>query len=280
MIRICSAYFQTWYAFMLAYRGELLLWIVASSLPLIMMGVWTEAGESGHFPMGAIDFARYFLAAFLVRQLTVCWVIYEFEHQVVSGQLSALLLHPVDPNWRFILMHAAEQAARAPLLIVALGLCVLLFPTAFFGDGESVGAWLPHPVHALAAAVTIYLAFLTRYFLQYTIAMLAFWIERASAIEHALYLPYLLLSGMLFPFQVLAASESAAVRLVGQIAMWTPFPYMLWMPATLLSTTTDSADWLLIGRGLAVLGAWATGFFLLSRVVWWRGLRHYSAMGA
>jgi hypothetical protein len=37
-------------AYMLEYRAELFLWALAGLLPLILMGVWTEAARSGGFP--------------------------------------------------------------------------------------------------------------------------------------------------------------------------------------------------------------------------------------
>jgi len=45
-------------------------------------GSLIEAAQGGSWPL---DFARYFLAVFIIRQSTVVWVIYEFEKEVVEG---------------------------------------------------------------------------------------------------------------------------------------------------------------------------------------------------
>ncbi len=37
-------------AYMLEYRAELFLWALAGALPLILMGVWTEAARVGSSP--------------------------------------------------------------------------------------------------------------------------------------------------------------------------------------------------------------------------------------
>ena len=278
--RKCRAYMATYYALMMAYRGEIFMWMIATSLPLIMMGVWVKASESGHFPMDAVAVARYFIAVFFMRQITICWVIHEFEFQVVSGKLSPLLLQPADPSWRYVMMHAGEQATRLPLVLLSLGFCFFLAPQALWGDGTT-GAWVPHPIAIAFAVLAGYSAFVFRYLLQYTIAMLAFWIERASSVEHFVYLPYLFLSGMLFPIDVLLAHDVAAIRTVGEIAMWTPFPYMLWFPAKLLTLTWgEPIAWDMLGRGFAIIYGWSVVFWFINRWVWRRGLRHYSAMGA
>ena len=59
------------YAYMNEYRAELVLWALANSLSFILMGVWKSAAERGSFALGAVDVVRYFLAVFVVRQLTV-----------------------------------------------------------------------------------------------------------------------------------------------------------------------------------------------------------------
>jgi ABC-type uncharacterized transport system permease subunit len=70
---------------MLEYRAELFLWALSGALPFILMGVWMQAAETGQFGLKSIDFARYFLVAFIVRQINVVWVIWEFEREVVQG---------------------------------------------------------------------------------------------------------------------------------------------------------------------------------------------------
>lgn len=60
-----------WYAYFLEYRAEVFLWALSTSLPLILMGVWTQAAQKGSFGLSAAEFARYFLCVFVVRQLSI-----------------------------------------------------------------------------------------------------------------------------------------------------------------------------------------------------------------
>lgn len=271
MWRWFRGYFVSFYALMNEYRAELLLWAIATGLPLIMMGIWVEAGESGKFEnFSAADAARYFIAVFIIRQITIVWVIYEFEWMVVSGRLSNLLMHPVDPTWRFILMHVSEQAARIPLVIPLVGLCLWLQPEAIWGvdDAGEATVWLPSATNVLMACVAVVMAFLMRFYLQYTIAILAFWFERVNAIESINMIPYTFLSGLVIPLHTLDPAVMDVIK-------WTPFPHMLWFPAQLLSGGEVDAVF-----SFAVLGGWLVLFYVINRIVWHRGLKHYSAMGA
>jgi len=271
--RTIKSLFNAYYALMSTYRAEIFLWALATSMPLIMMGVWVQAGASGAFAgFTSVDAARYFIGVFIFRQLTICWVIYEFEYNVVSGRLSALLLQPLNPIWRYILMHGGEQACRLPFSVIFIGLSLFIFPDALWGNGEQ-GVWLPSWWRILLAIACGYLAFLLRFFIAYTISMLAFWVERVSALEGINYLPYLFLSGLVVPIQTLPAGLQDAI-------LWTPYPYVLWFPAMLVAAPPEAMPPEMIARGIATIAGWLIVFTLIQRVLWRRGLKHYSAMGA
>src|SRR5690606_12403009 len=128
------------------------------------------------FTMSSAEVARYFIAVYVIRQFSIVWVIYDFEWHVVEGRLSPRLLHPIDPGWGFFIAHISEQACRLPIVIALVGLCFLIFPEAFLGSAEHPGLWAPGWGRAALAVVSVYLAFCCRYALQYTLAMLAFWL--------------------------------------------------------------------------------------------------------
>jgi len=259
VIRTIGVLLSVSYAYMVEYRAELLLWALSGSLPLIMMGVWTEASQQGSFGLTPIDFARYFLAVFLVRQFTVVWVIWEFEREVVEGKLSPQLLQPIDPVWRHFFSHIAERLARLPFVFGLIAFFFVLYPQAF---------WIPDPLSALLAALVIAMAFVLRFVIQYTFALFAFWTERAAALEELWFLLYLFLSGLIAPLEVFPP----AVR---DLVAWTPFPYLVNFPASLLVGLPVD-----VPRGIAVMLGWGIAFFVLNRWLWRLGLKQYSGMGA
>ncbi len=266
--RRTRTFLTVYYSLMAEYRAELFLWAIATSLPLIMMGVWIEAGASGRFPLDEAALARYFVAVFIVRQFSIAWVIYDFEYHVVTGRLSPLLLQPIDPIWRFVVPHLSEQLARLPFVACLVGLVLWLYPQALAAPDGSATPWWPTWDRIVWAAVLTYFAFTLRFLMQYTLAMLAFWVERVVAFDRLLQIPYLFLSGLIAPLEVFPD----AVR---SLAVYTPFPYLVWFPARLLA----GAD-VEIAQGLIVIAVWLLVFQLVSRTIWRRGLRHYSAMGA
>jgi ABC-2 type transport system permease protein len=261
--RISTTLVSVYYALMIEYRAEIFLWIVAGSFPLIMMGIWMKASTGGATARTPGEFARYFFAVFLVRQFTTVWVIYEFETDVndVGGRLSPFLLQPLDPAFRYLTTHISERLSRLPFLVAFILAFFWLFPAA---------RWPPSAGAIGLAILAGALAFLLRFAMQYTFAMFAFWTERASSIDQLSFVPYFFFSGLLAPLDLFPAAAR-------HIAELTPFPYVLYFPAQILIGGQVRIG---IGLGFAVMTAWTVVFFLLNRLLWKRGLRQFSGMGA
>jgi ABC-2 type transport system permease protein len=259
LFRIASAMLLTYYAYMLEYRAELLLWALSGSLPFILMGVWTQAAQQGNFGLSSIEFARYFLAVYLVRQLTVVWVIWDFEREIVDGKLSFRLLQPLDPVWHHVSAHIGERFARLPFIFGLVALFFFLYPEAF---------WLPNLSTLVLFTIASACAFALQFLIQYTLAMFAFWTEKASSIQEVWFLVHLFLSGAIAPLEIFPP----AVR---SIALWTPFPYIINFPASIL--TGLKVDLI---QSFGTISIWVVVFSIVNRWLWKKGLRQYSGMGA
>ncbi|MEB3321711.1 MAG: ABC-2 family transporter protein [Synechococcaceae cyanobacterium] len=258
LCRLARVLLTTQYAYMLEYRAEIALWALSGVLPLIMLGLWQGSGR-GLSGLSPTQLTRYFLAAFVVRQFTIVWVIHSFEEDHIEGRLSPYLLQPLPPVWRYVSAHLAEQATRLPFVVALAGAFLLVQPQAFA---------LPSPTALLLGVIATHLAFALRFLLQFALTMLCFWSERAAALERLLFIPYLYLSGLVAPLEAYPEGVKAVAR-------WTPFPYVLHMPAQLLAGGPVNAT-----AGFAVMAAWAALLLPLTLLLWRAGLRRYGAMGA
>ena len=250
---------SVYYTYMLEYRSELIFWVLAGSLPIIMMGIWVQAADSGKFAFKSVDFARYFFAVFLTKQITTVWVIYDFEKEVLEGKLSPKLLQPLDPVWHHVANHTGERFARMPFVLVLSMLFFILYPQAF---------WWPNITNLLLFVLAAIMAFALRFIIQYTFAMVAFWTERAAALENLWLLFFVFLSGLIAPLDVFPEN-------VRNIVMWTPFPYMINFPASILVGLPVD-----LTRGFLSIAGWFLIFLGINRFLWRRGLKQYSGMGA
>src|SRR5262245_12955676 len=102
---------------MVAYRSELVIWILTALSPIVMLLVWDRAASSG--PVGGFDraaFARYFTAGLVVRQLNAAWIVWDLNQSIRMGQLTPWLLKPVHP----LAFRIAENLVAVPFRVIVL----------------------------------------------------------------------------------------------------------------------------------------------------------------
>jgi len=259
-VRVLTTLTSVYYAFLMEYRAEIILWVLSGSLPFIMLGVWSQSvGQGTDYGLDRLAFIRYFLAVFLARQFTVIWVFWEFERELVEGQLSFRLLYPIDPFWHHLMQHIGERLTRLPFIFLLIIFFFILYPQAF---------WVPSLGQLLGFAIAVNLAFILHFMIHYTFSMSAFWVERARSIESLWFFTYLFLSGFIAPLDVFPES-------LVHILYWTPIPYLIYFPAALLLGLPVS-----ILKGFSVTLAWILIMTILNRWAWHQGLKQYSGMGA
>ena len=140
-----------------AYRAELFIWMLATTMPLIMLPLWHAVAEEAPIQgFGQARFTAYFLAAFVVRQVVGAWASWTINYEVRSGGLSARLLRPLHPVW----MYATENLASVPVRAAfALPIGVVAF---FVVEGGHVArdatSWLIVPVALSGAWAIAFLA--------------------------------------------------------------------------------------------------------------------------
>jgi len=265
--RLARTLWSVQYAYMLEYRAEIALWALSGVLPFIMLAVWSAAGPAAQASgFSQPELARYFLCAFVVRQFSVVWVVWQFEEDAIQGRLSPYLLQPLHPLWRYVASHQAEQAARLPFVLLIAALFFLVQPQAFA---------LPGAGRLLLGVLAVGVAFAVNFLLQSLIATLCFWTERANALERLLYIPYLFLSGLLAPLEAFPEPVRAW-------ALRTPFPLLVAFPAQLLSGDPFPVGphALTIAGGFTAMALWIAVLLPLLALVWRAGVRRYAAMGA
>lgn len=257
----------------IAYRAELIVWMLTTTMPLVSMALWSSAaaGEKlGPERLGHAEFVAYFTLTLLVRLLTSSWVLWELTEDIRSGALGQKLLKPIHP----FLSYTAEQLAALPLrgaLVLPLSLGLLFL---FARPQLSHDPWL-----WLCFVLALPGAWLINFLSMALIGLLAFYIDSALGLFYAWMGLYTMLSGYLVPLSLMPGW-------LGRIAKLLPFRYMLDTPVQMLLgwPLPGGARDTIAGRhaAFASLGI-EYGFVILLTVavalLWRRGLRRYAAFG-
>jgi ABC-2 type transport system permease protein len=252
----------------LTYRFNFLARTVFGIIPLIaILYVWKTiyAGNGAGTKVGSYSLAQmvsYYLLITLVDALTA---VNEDDWQIAAdikdGNISQFLLKPIDYLWYRLCLFLSGRITYVAVAAVPLALFIGYLHHYFV---------LPPSWTAFACfLVSIVLTALLQFFTSYAMAMLAFWVLEVSTFIFILFAFEYLASGHLFPLDILP-------RGLEQALYFTPFPYQLYFPVSIYMGKTSGAD---LARGMLIQAGWVIAAYLVARIAWGRGIKHYSAVG-
>lgn len=264
LLDVYRSQFKVSLATELQYRLEVLIWLFGSTLePVVYLVVWATVANANGGSVGgytASGFAAYFIVMMLVNHVTFTWIMFEFETRIREGAFSPKLLRPIHP------IHAdvADNLTYKLVGLVALVPVAIALTVAF-------GATYPLTLgRILAFGPVIFLAFVLRFTVEWTLSLAAFWTTRVGAINQMYNLAVIFLAGQMAPLSLFPAPVQTLAGIL-------PYRWMVAFPVELILGKVDrSGIWL----GLAMQVVWVVASLVLLNVVWRFAARRYSAVGA
>lgn len=245
-----------------AYRVEFVIWMLTTTLPLIMLGLWTSvASEKPFARFGQREFVAYYLGALIIRNLTGSWVVWQMNEEIRRGLLSFRLLRPVHPFFTYAATHLSSVPMRS---LVAIPFAAILLVT---GARDLL---ITDPVLLATLALSLVGAWLLTFFMLVIIGSASLFVDKSLAVFDVYMGIFAVLSGYLVPLSFLPGWAQ-------NIAHWAPFRSMLGFPVELAigfyhSRTAALAD-------LALQWAWVVAIISVALAVWRAGIRRYEAFG-
>ena len=247
---------------MLQYRAVMMLWALWGVVaPMVSLAVWTAAAKGRSLAgFDRAELAGYFVVTMVVSHATTAWDMEVFSYLVRSGQLSGRLLRPLHPVWQSAADNVAYKISTIAILLpIWLLVGWVVRPEIHLTATRAL--WLV-PAVGLAAA----LAFVWGY----CIALVAFWTTKIRGINEFYWTAMTFLAGRLAPLALLPP----ALQL---LASCTPFRWMLSFPVELALGRVPMTQ---VPVGVAWQMFWLAVGLGLFHLIWARGIRSFSAVGA
>ena len=259
----------------LAYRGDFILGTAMRFLPIVtQVFLWTAVFAATNRPdiagYSRNDIVAYYLLTMVTRAFSsMPGLAGGIARGIRDGSVKKYLVQPVE-YVSFLL------AARIAHKLVYYAVAILPFAVVFWicrgyfpppPDLPTIGAFL----------LSLVLSFLLGFFMEATLGMLGFWFLEVSSIIFAYMLVQYLLSGHMFPLDMLAAIPSGiAGTSLADLVHWLPFEYTAYFPAAVWLGKVRGAD---LAGSLAIEAAWVVVMAVACRLAWRRGTRRYAAYG-
>jgi ABC-2 type transport system permease protein len=249
-----------------AYRAEMFVWVLATTMPFIMLALWSAVAavapivsHSGRTYSAGL-FTAYFLAVFIVRQLISSWASWEINWEVRQGTLAMRLLRPIHP----IVSYAAGNLAAMPMRsLVTLPVVIIIFLAgvqgAFPTDARIWALW----------CVAMLGGWMITFFANIAIGSLSLYMDSSIKVMDLWLAGFFVFSGYLYPLDMFPDLIRAASE-------WLPFRYQIGVPVELM-TGAHGFDQAL--RLVARQWMWAAGLGLGAVLLWNNGVKRFQAFG-
>lgn len=245
----------------IAYRGEVLLWMLTMTMPLVSLALWSVVAADG--PVGGYSqaqFADYFLVVLVVRLATGSWVTWSISHEVREGHLSMRLLRPLHP----LAAYAIEMLGAVPLRLLCAVPPALV--TIFFIVSEGPR----NEVSLVTSVLSLVGVWLLTFSTGAALGALAFFMGSAVG-------PFMIWQGFFSIFSGYLVPTRLFPGWLATLADWLPFRYALGFAAEVLLGRMSPGE---VWHGLAIQWSYVLLMFGLAILLFRIGIKRYEAYGA
>ena len=258
----------------LAHRGDFLVGTIFRFLPIVTQiflwtAVFSAAGSNAIAGYSRNDFIAYYLLTMMARSFSsMPGLAGGIARSVRDGSVKKYLVQPVD-------YVGFLMAARVAHKVVYFAIAAVPFGLMFF---LCRGYFPPLPEIPVIAAflATLVMSFLLGFFLEATLGMLGFWFLEVSSLIFVYMLAQYLLSGHMFPLDMLDSITVAGSTTLCDVVQLLPFQYTAYFPCAVWLGKIQGPE---LATGLLVEAVWVVVAAIACRVAFLRGTRRYSAYG-
>jgi ABC-2 type transport system permease protein len=251
----------------MTYRGDFLLGTVLRFLPVMTTILLWEAVYRGSTEKSFAGFDRDSMIAYLLlihisRMFSsMPGLASGISRDIRDGSLKKYLLQPLDMVGYLLSYRAAHKAAY--IATSALPYALLFYICRGYFPG------FPDVPTLLGYFLSLVLSFLIGFLFEACMGMVGFWMLEVTSLLWIVTTLSYFISGQMVPLDLLPGFWGTLVKAL-------PFQYLAYFPAVVFLGRKTGTD---LAVGLAVQAAWVVAFALLTRWLYARGLRRYSAFG-
>ncbi len=246
-----------------AFRLNFLLLVLGPALVFfgVKISLWLsifhhqpDTGLGGYTRQEMLEFQTWTL---IIALLSQSYNASSLAEDIRLGRISTWLLYPFS----FLSAQFAAYLSFFLVQIIASGVLLCLAHLAGFVSIIS-------PSSLFGGSLLCCISALLWYFLQLAAGFLAFWLEEVWVLRVLIQMSIQFLSGAILPLSFFPPEFASWLSL-------SPFPLMTQIPADVLMGRIPPFEAIHYGLGFV----WILIFFVLSRLIFQRGLRLYTAAG-
>jgi ABC-2 type transport system permease protein len=247
----------------LAYRLNFILWRVRNVFTLLFLYfLWVNVLKVNTHIQGYTEpliFTYLFLANFL-NAVVLSTKTDQVAGDILNGNIINQLLKPISFFGIVGTRELVDKIINILFSIVEVSLFLLVFHPPIFIQSN--------PLNLLVFLFFVILALLISFFISFGLSMIAFWTTEIWAPRFIFMVLISMIAGTIFPLDILPPA-------LYNIFMWTPFPYLVYVPVKvfLFGVTPQTVQFAVIGL------IWLCLSYSCSLILWKKGIKSFSFFG-
>lgn len=247
------------------HRFRSLVWFIiplTNMLPMLMF--WTIAIKSGQTD---IDWSyqsmnTYYLSLIIAITMLSSHVDEEVgDIDIKGGELVKYLIKPFPYYWIKFFEEVPYRVLQGSYGIILFSLFFIFFKQFIFVDFNYINVLL-----GMCSAVIAYFISFT---FQLIIGYSAFWLTESRVLSEILFIIKIIFAGQIVPLSLFPVA-------LAKIAYVLPFASMIYYPVIIFLGRVGPQESL---RLIIVQALWLTALLVLSRIMWNKGVKKFSAIG-
>lgn len=248
------------------YRWNFLLGLISFIFPLTIQvflwsGVFKNSQVDTVYGYSYYQMLSYAVLAVLVSRLVSGGLEWEVMDDIKNGGLNKFIVKPIGYMKYRICCFLGHKSANFIIIYSFIFLVLFLFHS-FFGFSTGI-------MNVFIFTLSIILSIMLNFFLYFSLAGFAFWINEAGAIFIILGVVVNIISGGIFPLDIFGDKVLQVFRLF-------PFQYTIYFPVNVLCGRLHIEEMIF---GLLIQLVWLVMLFCISNFVWKMGRKRYTAVG-
>ena len=247
----------------IAYRASGFIWTLTDvatgiTMPLVWVRASTASGQIGGFTQSSI--VLYYLCMLFLNNFITSHIMWDLATEIREGQFTTVLIRPIS-YYQYTFMRNISWRLVRPVIFLPIFALLLLAYHSYLGNARLFFGW--------QMFASVLLGHLVSFTFVMMMTMLAFFTTEVYSIFELYYVPMMFLSGQLFPVSVMPGWAQTMAHSL-------PFYFTTGAPTEILVGRLHGQA---VNQVLTMQLAWIIGAYLLSRVLWFKGLKFYTAVG-
>lgn len=244
------------------YRLNMIMWRVRQIFVfLIPFFIWKSVlGQGGNiygYSFAAI--MTYLFGSTILRSLVMGSRTIDLGWMINSGSLTIPLMRPINIFSFFFIRDMADKLFNLSFMFLEIPLILFVFHPPVFLQSN--------PLILLYAVLSTLLAILIYFYINIIFGSMAFWTRDIWAPRFLLMVIMEFATGAMFPLDMLPVIWQ-------KVALFTPFPYLLYVPLKIYLGTDTSVPVHLLFEII-----WVIILGIITKYIWQKGIKSYEAEG-